>query len=65
MKREIYFHQMPHPYYLNRIKQRFHLTPITVNGVSTATVDEGDEEVFNRCAEMGFFQIRNRKYEDL
>lgn len=62
MKKEIYFRRLPHPYYLKRLKQRFRLTPITVNGVSVATISEGDETVFQKCADMGFFEVRNRKF---
>lgn len=55
---------MPHPYYLNKIKQRFHLTPITVNGVSIATIDKGDEGIFQTCLDRGFFQARNRNFSE-
>lgn len=55
---------MPHPYYLNKIKQRFHLTPITVNGVSIATIDKGDEGIFQTCLAKGFFQLRNRNFSE-
>lgn len=59
MKKTIYFHRLPHPYYLAKLRQRFRLTPITVNGISVATIAEGDEEIFQKCADMGLFKIRN------
>ena len=61
MKKEIYFRRLPHPVSLAKIKQRFKLTPITVNGISVATIADGDEDVFQKCADMGFFDVRNKK----
>lgn len=61
MKKEIYFRRLPRPATLAKIKQRFQLTPITVNGISVAIIVEGDEDVFQKCVDMGFFEVRNRK----
>ena len=60
MERIIYFRRLPRRQELDKIKQRFHLSPITVNGISHAIIDDGDEQVFNKCEQLGFFEVRNK-----
>lgn len=61
MERIIYFRRLPRHSDLDRIKQRFHLSPITVNGISHAVIDDGDVQIFNKCVQLGFFEVRNQK----
>lgn len=61
IKRVIYFRHIPPPSHLKKLKQRFRLSPITVNGLSVATISPADLNLFQQCVDLGFFQIRNIK----
>lgn len=62
MKTEtIYWRRMLTPDKMQKLKARFHISGITVNGLSIATIDDGDEEIFRQCIERGFFVVRHRK----
>lgn len=61
MKRVIYFRRLPSAANLAKFKERFHFGGITVNGEAIATVDPGDGGIFQKCADMGFFEIRNKQ----
>lgn len=57
----IYWRRMLTPDKMTRLKERFHISGITVNGLSIATIDDGDEEIFQQCVDRGFFTVRNHK----
>lgn len=59
LKRVIYFRRLPSPDKLHKLKTRFNLSPITVNGLSVATIGTKDIDVFQKCIERGFFEVRN------
>lgn len=60
IQKVIYWHRKLSQNALDKIKRRFHITVITVNGESIATLDDGDEEAFRKCIDGGFFIVRNK-----
>ena len=61
MQKVIYWHRRLSQNALDKIKRRFHITGTTVNGESIATIDDGDQEAFQKCIDGGFFIVRNKK----
>lgn len=55
----VYFRRLPKPLDMAKLRQRFLISGVTVNGIAHATVLPGDEDVFQKCIDMGFFEIRN------
>ena len=63
MQKVIYWHRRLSQNALEQIKRRFHITGITVNGESIATIDKGDEEAFQKCIDGDFFVVRNKTFK--
>lgn len=57
----IYWRRTLDPDKMRRLKERFHIGGISVNGLSLASVDDGDEEIFQQCIDRGFFIVRGQK----
>ena len=60
MKATIYWHKRLNPVSTAKIKKRFHIAGITVNGLSTAIIDTDDEELFRECLKRDLFRLRGK-----
>lgn len=60
MKATIYWHKRLDPVNIAKIKKRFHIDGITVNGISTAVIDVDDEDLFRECLKRDFFRLRGK-----
>lgn len=60
----IYWHILINNDKYRKIKDRFGLSGMTVNGESVGDISQSDYPLFLECAKRGFFTIRNKPIKD-